>query len=134
MPLVHSRALSPVVTQVVDSEVMSSFLPSLPVPIPAPLQMLMNVRKTDVTRQLPATIPLAPSPAFANLGISETAFSAHMVRFVGPPQALTPLASLMVLFSDPQLTLHLAWSGAFVDGVCKAPRYPLLPAFPMTSY
>ncbi|EHB10201.1 Nidogen-2 [Heterocephalus glaber] len=43
-------------------------------------QMLMNVRKTDVTQQLLATIHLAPSPAVANLDIMEMGFIAHLER------------------------------------------------------
>lgn len=43
--------------------------------------MLMNVRKTDVMRQLSATIPPGPSPAVASLGIEGTGFTAPLTRF-----------------------------------------------------
>lgn len=43
--------------------------------------MLMNVRKTDVMRQLSATIPPGPSPAVASLGITGMGFSAPLTRF-----------------------------------------------------
>ena len=62
------------------------FLPPSPTPssLFLPLQMLMNARKTDVTPRLPATIPLAPSPANATLDITGMDFSAHLVRFGEP--------------------------------------------------
>lgn len=41
-------------------------------------RMLTNAPKTDVTPQLPAPIPLAPSPAIANLDTTGMDFNAHL--------------------------------------------------------
>lgn len=58
----------------------SSFLsPLTSLRLSLTLQMLMNVRKTDVMRQLSATIPPDPSPAVASPGIRGTGFIAHLV-------------------------------------------------------
>ena len=76
------------------------FLPPFPTPssLFLPPQMLMNARKTDVTPRLPATIPLAPSPADATLAIMGMDSSAHLVRFGEPDTEQKTLAPSIGFF------------------------------------